>query len=511
MSLSVLDRAAGYATCSILSSAGGTLVGVGVASLAAGGTGIVPLTLGSLSLLAAGAACTDTPVGPAEPNQDQTDGCTAIANGVGQLQFKSPTSQNLWVNASDNNFYPSNDRCLSITRAAAIELSPGNWQTIVEYETLDGSKSFTQSGVSEDAAKALFWRLEPIGAATCDGSTGLPPSPEVPPVQYTDPQTNCNYQVTLQGWVQEIDGGPQSPVFKIEAGATSLNTGGGIVGGCNFEPVIYYGGPNGPGGPGGGGPTIGPWNPDWGPVPTGGTPPWLDFVAAAAGGAAGVAATNALNKLFEAKYPAGNRTITAACDYKEDGTPETFTVNYPEEPYQDRVLTALDAITDFQQQILLWKTPTCSATGPGVTGDPVTINFESKDYSPFGNDRLRKRFVYFDQSGSTLEQTTDHWRDFVWQAGGVAVFCKGTLLGKPQVWAATEDEGKRVINHAAAITGADMSKAEWIITSSKDPRYGVSGEMHVMKGKNGTFGITKRGKTSGSPPALAPIPTLGSG
>jgi hypothetical protein len=31
-----------------------------------------------------------------------------------------------------------------------------------------------------------------------------------------------------------------------------------VIGGCNFEPVIYTGDPGGPGPP-----FVGPWDPDW--------------------------------------------------------------------------------------------------------------------------------------------------------------------------------------------------------------------------------------------------------
>ena len=80
-----LDSAAGFATCSILSSAGSALVGTGVATLAAGGGGIVPLTLGSLSLLAAGAACQPTAV---DGKPSLADGCIEMSpGGYGVFQY----------------------------------------------------------------------------------------------------------------------------------------------------------------------------------------------------------------------------------------------------------------------------------------------------------------------------------------------------------------------------------------------------------------------------------------
>lgn len=492
-----LDDAAAYATCATLTATGTSLVGTGVATMWAGGSGLVPLSLGMLSLLGAGAACSNTPVdGTVDP--PSINGCYVMEpGGSGYLQARSSSTAQ-WLG------FPTTDAPPNVTEILETRLyySDGlnKWINYIRWLRDDGSEgdSTAIQFPSEATAAAYEFRILPHtgNCAVEPGEpTPLPPN-FTDPVQYTDSSTSCIYNISPQGFTQETEGGGAGIVFKIEAAGPQTLTGGGVVGGCNFEPTLVYQPP------GGGPPTTIPWDPTWGPVPPGGIPPWLQALIAAAGGAVGASIANSIDKLFETVYPAGQKTIQAACEYKEDGTPETFTVTYPAENYQARVLTALDAQVDFMQQILKWKTPTCDCSPSPVTGDPVTINFESSEYSPFGNNRLRKRFVYFDQSGSTLEQTTDHWKDFVWQAGGVAVFCKGTALGKPQVWAATEEEAKRVINHAAAITGADMSNAEWITTTSKDPRYGVPGEMHVMRGKNGTFGITKRGKPSGLPPAL---------
>ena len=53
----------------------------------------------------------------------------------------------------------------------------------------------------------------------------------------------------------------------------------------------------------------------------------------------------------------------------------------------------------------------------------------------------------------TLEQATEHWRGFEWDAGPVCVINKGHQWGVPQVWAASAEEGKRVIRHAGALAG----------------------------------------------------------
>jgi hypothetical protein len=450
-----------------------------------------------LSLLGAGAVCQDTPVdGPTLP--PGIDGCAqASPGGFGVIQLKSQTfpdwqdyaATNPWIDVAEItqvDVLPVDSNTRWISRATLLRVGGG-------FTTADSLKYD-----SEATAGAVSWRIR-ITSGTCQTDTTIPfpyPPNFNDPIPYTDPTTQCTYNITPQGFVTESEGGGAGFVMKIEAAGPQTLASGGVVGGCNFEPTLV----SQP--PGGGPPTTIPWDPTWPDWDGGGIPPWLTALIGAAGGVGGTIITNLINQLFETKYPAGNRTIRAACEYKEDGTPETFTVNYPEEPYQARVLTALDAITDFQQQILLWKTPTCSGGGSSVTGDAVSINWVSDEYSAAGGNRIRKLLTYFDQVGSTLEQTVAHWKDFTWNAGSVIVSVNGVPLGKPQVWAESADEGKRVINHAAAIAGVDMTKAEWLITSPRSSRYGQPGLMRVHRSNNGILGITKRDGPSGPPMGL---------
>ena len=351
------------------------------------------------------------------------------------------------------------------------------------------------NGVEHSSRGRLSWNSTAyIGDGTSCEVVDYPGDPAgTYTYNYTDADDGCEINVTFQGWAA-LTGNNIGAVWKLEP-PSSVRAQGSVIGGCNFEPVIYYAPP-----PGGGGPPIyGPWNPDW----DGGgddEPPWMTFLREAAAGAAGKLIADGLQKYFETKYPASNRQISAACDKKADGTPETFSINFPEENFNNRVLTALDAIVDFQQQFHFWKDPTCDGTPTPVSGDPVTVNWISDEPSSISGDRLRKRFVYFDQSDSTLLQTVEHWHDFVWTSGPVIVFAKGTALGKPEVWASSEEEGKRVINHAAAITGADMTNVEWVITSPRSSRYGLTGTMRVMRDVKGVLGVTKREGPSGKPP-----------
>ena len=75
-----LDDAGAYATCATLTTTGATLVGTGVSTLWAGGGGLVPLSAGMVSFLAAGAVCNNTPVdGTTDP--EGIGGCYEMEAG----------------------------------------------------------------------------------------------------------------------------------------------------------------------------------------------------------------------------------------------------------------------------------------------------------------------------------------------------------------------------------------------------------------------------------------------
>lgn len=479
-----LDAAAAKTTCDLLANAGGSLIGYGAITALAGGGGLVPMGAGAIALMTKNLLC-DPGWDPdqRQPSDVPSLDCAKAADGspfdvyfvVPSISYREKILQN-------------------VVEVTSIEPTPdqpeGSTQQNVNAIKAGGGSDFGQffpepGGFLETT----------IAAGNC-GSDPLDPDwVPPPPTTYTDPVTNCNYIVSFQDFLS-LPGGSLQPVYKISPGGQGLRT-GGIIGGCNFSPVVYVGGP--PGQP----PYVGPWDPTWpdGPGGGGGTPPWLDLVNDLIGGIVSNIISNELAKLFEVPYDAGSRTIYAACEYKQDGTPETFTVNYPQQPYQARVLTALDAITDFQQQILLWKTPTCGGGGQPLTGEPVTINWISDEFSGTSGDRVQKLFTYFDQSGKTQAEHQAHWKDFSWQAGPVIVSCVGTPLGKPQVWAVSLEEAKRVIGHAAAISGVDLAKAEWLTGSPRSSSFGLRGTMRVKVSDKGLLWVTKRDGPFGLPTA----------
>ena len=124
-----------------------------------------------------------------------------------------------------------------------------------------------------------------------------------------------------------------------------------------------------------------------------------------------------------------------------------------------------------------------------------------------GERPLRKVLRYRDQVGATLEEHTEHWRGFEWQAGPVCVIHKGAPWGVPQVWAASAAEGKRVLRHAGVIAGVAVDEVgQWVVTGTLDPRYGRTGTMLVKGLRDGAISVTKREGPSGLPQVATPDP-----
>jgi len=113
---------------------------------------------------------------------------------------------------------------------------------------------------------------------------------------------------------------------------------------------------------------------------------------------------------------------------------------------------------------------------------------------------LRKKLTYRDNSGSSQLAHALHWRDFTWEAGPVIVAVQGPF-GCMQVWAASEAEGRRVINHAAAIAEWDVINSpdvEWEVGQASGGRNGKTGTMRTKETPVG-IEVTKRDGPSGPP------------
>ncbi len=181
----------------------------------------------------------------------------------------------------------------------------------------------------------------------------------------------------------------------------------------------------------------------------------------------------------KAKAPAKTLTMSAYCNSDEEGNQESYSVIYPEMEMLEGILDRINDIPGFLEQHLAWKTPTCNER-PQLEGDWVTINWISDEASGDSTLRLRKRTRYRSKSGRDSKQLQDYFRTFEWDAGPVCTKHTGSWWGSPQVWAATADEGKRVIRHIAGEAGIDPDQVgRWEISGSRNPRFGMTGHMRV--------------------------------
>ena len=485
-----LDAAAGAATCQILQAGGSALVGAGAWSLAAGGAGLVPIALGSAALLASNYGCSwNTEGEPTVPTDNLiVPGSCMETNGCGLNVFRRDgasqylgTIQKL-VSVVRNGTYPNGTPKITTT-----------------YIDCDG---VLQSD-DEAADDVLPISTEVAEGFVCGGDVAPNGDPIFPPYEYVDPiPKGCSLTVNVLGWGAEADGSV-APIFKIEPTQTKRAS-GGVIGGCNFEPVIYYqpkpprgGGGGGEGGGGDGNPpyTI-PFSDGQDPD---GQPEWLKLLKTALAAATGNLIIDAIQSLFVQPYPGVVYEMPAPCNTDEEGKPLVWTGDIPQQAFNAAVLDRLDALSSQITQHLAWKTPICAPERPTLEGEFRTISFRSDETSPYGKSRLRKRLRYRSLSGIGLDELVDYWKDFTFQAGSVVVGHAGASWGSPQVWAATESEGKRVLLHAAGEAGIDPDQVgEWRVGSSDSARYGVSGTMRVDT-TGGFYWITERDGASRRP------------
>jgi len=500
MSNDFLAGAAASAMCDILSVAGETLVGVGVISSVGGPIATVPLSLGALSILGSKYACAATDVDDAPPTSPQIDGCAQMeVGGYGNFQFATPTGSFQTASGQPAIY----QRAFSLGAVTINEFQGVFTPQIEVFSATDGTTFGGAGNYSTRAqAEAVRYRIDPV-VGDCADTGDLPviPPDAFDERTYTDPVTNCEYNIQLLGFVEPYPGGPTQPVFKIEDNLTSLLSSGARVGGCNFEPTVYYPDPNGPGGPGGGDkvfPYVDGDDPN-------GSPKWLNTLLAALAGAGGAVVVDIIGDLlagyFDAVYPGLIYRMVSVCEKDASGEPisESVDVTIPTLTAPDAQLARLDAIVELLQAAKNFKQPVCPPDRPDLLGDWVTVRFESVENSPQGTRPLRKLFRYRSQSALDLGQIASYWENFTWNAGPVCVQHKNASWGTPQCWAANADEGKRVIRFAGLEAGIDPDAVgEWVLSGSSDPRFGMAGSMRVAK-VEGLDWITSRQGPSGLP------------
>ena len=323
---------------------------------------------------------------------------------------------------------------------------------------------------------------------------------DLPPVTYIDENNGCEMNITFKGYAEGA-GGEVYQITQIEP-ANNLRANGGVIGGCFFNPTIVVNQIGGGGGGGGGGGALPPVTfPTPDPVPPAGDPWWKDFVEIALGGVVGALIERQLNNILDEVYPGVTYRMVSVCEKDAQGEPISEAVEVPIEPQQapGAQIARLDAIVELLQASKNFKQPICGDEQPTSEGDFRTIHFRSASPSPFSSSRLRKRFRYRSQSGLGLGEVVDYWKDFTFESGPVVVSHLGASWGTPKVWAATADEGKRVIRHAAGEAGINPDQVgRWRIGSSDSSRLGVSDTMSVDT-EGGFYRITSRDGSDGRP------------
>lgn len=494
----LLDRAAKGTMCQIMQSIGSSLVGASVIPLWTPKGQAVALGVGSLSLLASNYLCNEIEVGDDDPLEKVT-GCSEVCS-CGTLWYFIPETvawQPWTVYGQQQNYFKK-------INGTEVNARTGSWGTDIYYVDCNGQVgTYRAEGFnSEYVQSQTEWKLvdnNDLGCCEGDRDTHpLPPDFDTP-VEYRDPVTNCVYNVSLQGFVQSTPDGPVQPVLRIEgavnSGGGTTRAGGGIIGGCNFNPVIYLPDPNG----GGGGVNIPePPNPP-SPNPDG-QPWWVTPLVTAVTTTILNQLLNQLNTLFPPTLPPATANLLAPCEVDEEGNPLSRTWEIPETSAIGRLSQHQVVIMEMLQQHLDWKTPTCDCNEPTIPeGDFRTISFRSDETSPYGKSRLRKRFRYRSVSGNDLGAIVDHWKDFAWEGGPHRVRWVGKSWRSPEIWAASEAEGQRVIQHAAEEAGfSPLEGGRWSTRLSGSGRQGVPGTMRVDK-TGGYYWITARDGSSERP------------
>ena len=488
----VLAKAADSAACAMLNDIGSAGTRLAVWTMWNPKVAAVPLAVGGLSYLANRLLCPQQNFDPSGGNDDRIDGCRkGFPATKYAVQYTYP-GKNEWGNGSQPNYS-------EIVSVGELREFNGYWGHRLTCITYRDETQYVQPPVSRDkevAATATYRLNVPEGQCLTESDPDAPvdPTPDLPPYEYTDPDTNCNYNVKFEGFAQITPDGEARPVWTISGGETT-RAGGGVIGGCNLSPTIYVqGGEGGSGGDGPIPPIPYPPNP---PVPDGdGVPWWAKAIAAGATGALLNQIAEGIKDLTQPNYEAGTFTLTAPCDYTEEGDNVTYFFPFPKGSFQQRVIDHQMAILDTLQYHLNSKTPTCTSEKPPLEGEWVTTRWESTEVMPHSGHRLRKQFRYRSKSSLDLAQRSAYWENFQWQSGDVCVIHKGAWWGTPQVWAASEEEGKRVIRFAAGEAGLDPDQTgEWTISRSSSPRYGMSGTMKIQLYKGFPW-ISSRGGAS---------------
>jgi hypothetical protein len=480
---SVLGRAAGNALCKVLEDYGSAAPLLTAFSLIEPTPFVeVAAVTSGLAALAAQSGCNWNTQGEGPPAAPSYTGCQKVETGFARMKGNRPNDP------VDADYFAYTE-----IKAFYTVFSGGTEFEQFDYISLDGE----EKSIRVDAVVVgtqYFSELSPDGV--CEEPAPGPEEPIPDPIDYTDAETGCSLTVNFKGWgINQV--GAASGVWEIAPAAEQLRASGGVIGGCNFNPVIYV--DDGSGGGGGG---FGPPGLPYAPVPPG-DPLSPDLLAELAreilAGTVGAAIASQLNALFEEPYAGTVYRLVSVCETDAGGEPisQSVTEVIPALNSTEAILSRLDALVPLLQGQKDFKQPVCRPEKPA--GDIRTISFRSEEVSPAGKSCLRKRLRYRSISGIGLDGLIDHWKDFSFQAGPVLVRNVGSTLGTIKCWANSVDEGKRVLLHAFAEAGVDANQTgRWEISGSTSTRLGMPGTMNVDI-TGGYYWITARDGSDNRP------------
>lgn len=338
--------------------------------------------------------------------------------------------------------------------------------TLIAY---DGSERIYNA----DYNRGKFVYIKPGAGGSCLGSST--PEPPLPPDAIGKPTDvvdgDCTWTFTPKDSYIDASGAVRV-YYVVEANNDAC---GG--------PFAYWSGPDGP-------TPVNPNPPDESPDPI---PPPEPCPCEPGDGPGGNCPDPCPDIPAPIQLPERLYKLTGICETVPEGQDQPeYEYPIPANRFELALAQRLDVIASMLQRHLSLKTPTCPPEPCPLEGDYRTISFISDEVSPEGKRRLSKRFRYRSSSGVGLSGVVEHWRSFTWQAGAVIVTHTGSALGAPKVWAATAEEGKRVIRHAAGEAGVNADQVgRWIVSGSSDPRFGMPGTMRVNT-KGGYYWITSR-------------------
>jgi hypothetical protein len=475
-----LAAAAKGAVCGFLQNGGNATLGTFVVRGLMTPGGQVPAAAAGLGLLALNYGCSFDPDGFPSGSVDGVEGCTKVASG-GMILYR--------VRRSDG-FLDVQRGIVEVLRSYGC--GPGCFAVDVKTDTGN-----IHTHTIDTAAYSGFKTVLEPGSVCADGSGGgLPPPFVWPPTHHHTTDSGCVLNVDFDSWLLGEDG-KVKPVLKISSGGgpgalAAGRAGGGIIGGCNFAPIVYVGDDGGGGGP--------PWWAPWVDTPPGpdGKPWWWDLLIKGATGLVDAVFEKWIEDLLQPTLPEVKYTLASVCELDSEGLPVQRFVErtIPAGKGLPAIAQRIDMLQFIAQGLKDFKQPVCARddTRPVFTGEEVTVRFESKEISPYSTTKLRKNFRYRRQNGTDLLLHARAWWNFEWRSGSCQVMSRGLSWGRPQVWASTEAEGKRVIRWAAGLSGVNLEdpRHSWQVNWTSDPRIGVEMDMATKILRSGEPWVTER-------------------